>query len=110
MAGEQFFHYDVATPIEMAPGIVRRTLAQTDDMQVVEIRLAAGSEIPLHSHRQHQAEMLTQGEIVMTVDGKEYPCKAGDSWVVPSNIPHSARIVADAIIVACFSPAREDYR
>ena len=110
MAGEQVFTYVDANPVEMVPGITRRTLAQTDDMQIVEIRLKAGSEIPTHSHYHQQAEMLTEGEIVMVVDGKEYPCKSGDSWVIPGDIPHSARVIADAIIVACFSPAREDYQ
>lgn len=110
MAGEQVFQYQDATPVEMLPGVVRRTLAQNADMQIVEIRLEAGSEIPTHSHFNHQAEYLVSGEMVMTIDGVDYPCKAGDSWVVPGNMEHSARMITDVVIIANFSPARDDYK
>jgi quercetin dioxygenase-like cupin family protein len=33
----------------------------------------------------------------------------GDSWVIPGNVTHQAKILADSVAVEIFSPVREDF-
>jgi quercetin dioxygenase-like cupin family protein len=46
----------------------------------------------------------------MTIDGEEYELKKGDSYAVPSNVPHGAFTLEPTIIEDAFYPPREDYR
>src|SRR3990172_2922254 len=95
-----------AAPVEMLPGIVRRTLGESSDAQVVEVRAKAGASIPTHSHPNQQDGYVVSGEIEITIDGVPTRCKPGDSWGIPGDVPHSAVFVIDTVVVECFSPPR----
>lgn len=99
-----------AQPVEMLPGITRRRLGESADAQIIEVRANAGSVIPLHSHPNQQDGYLVSGEIEFTIDGETTLCRAGDSWALPGDVPHSAIFLTDAIVIECFSPPRADYR
>ena len=34
---------------------------------------------------------------------------AGDSWVIPSEVPHEVTALEDAVAIDIFAPAREEY-
>ena len=110
MAGEHVMQRDAAKPVEMVPGITRRTLAQTTEAMFVEFELKAGAVLDNHHHPNHQAEYLVSGEVVMIIDGVEYPCQPGASWAIPGDVPHGVRVIVDSVIAGCFSPPREDYQ
>lgn len=99
-----------AKPVEVLPGLIRRTMGETDDAMVAEFRSEAGVKIPPHSHPHQQIGYMVSGEIEMTIEGITTTCRPGDSWSIPGEIEHSAHFVVESIIVECFSPPREDYR
>ena len=41
---------DGATPVEMVPGVLRRTLGHGEEMLLAEFTIIAGSEVSTHSH------------------------------------------------------------
>ncbi len=99
-----------ATPVEMLPGLVRRTLVDGGSMMVCEFSLAAGVEIPNHSHPHEQVGYLVSGRMQMTVGDATYELAPGDSYRAPAAVPHGAVVLEPSVMVDIFAPPREDYR
>jgi quercetin dioxygenase-like cupin family protein len=99
-----------ATPVEMLPGLVRRTLAEGESMLVCEFTFAAGVQVPNHTHPHEQVGYVVSGRVRMTIDGESTELGPGDSYRAPSNVPHGALTLEPSVVVDTFSPPREDYR
>ncbi len=95
--------------IQAAAGIRRKTLIHGENTLMTEFLLAAGAALPMHSHPQEQTGYLVSGHITITIGENEYDVLPGDAWVVPGNVTHGARILADSVAVEVFSPVRGDY-
>ena len=74
------------------------------------VELKSGSVIPEHKHPQEQITYILEGQLDMVIDGKACSLKPGMYHVIPSNILHSALVVADSRVIDTFSPVREDYK
>lgn len=94
---------------ELAPGFYAK-IVHSNDMTVAHVRVDGGAELPEHQHPHEQIMNLISGEFLFTVDGKEYRMSAGETYVIPSNVPHSAKAVTDCMIVDVFHPVREDFK
>ncbi len=81
-----------------------------EKLTVAHVRVTANSALPEHHHPHEQILNLIEGEFLLTVDGTEYLMKAGESFVIPSNVPHSAKSVTDCYIVDVFNPTRDDWK
>lgn len=79
-------------------------------MTLAEWRFEAGAQLPEHSHPHEQISMLLSGEFELTVSGEVYRLLPGSTVVIPSNVRHSGRAIADAHLIDVFHPVREDYR
>lgn len=99
-----------AKSISPLPGLTRKTLATTQSMMLCEFKFKAHVEIPIHTHPHEQVGYLVKGHVEMTIDGKKYELKQGDSYCAPSNVPHGALTLEPSVIVDTFYPPREDYR
>ncbi len=99
-----------AKPVTMLPGLVRKTLAQTQSIMLCEFTFEANVEIPNHTHPHEQVGYVVRGHVQMTIDGKKYDLRQGDSYCAPSNVPHGALTLEPTIIVDAFYPPREDYK
>lgn len=102
--------YSNATPVEMQPGLVRRTLASSNAMMVVEFSLDAGVEIPGHAHPHEQIGYIEAGKVRLIIDGESSDLEPGDAYCAPSNTVHGAIALERSVVVDTFSPPREDYR
>ena len=69
-----------------------------------------GKTLPVHAHPQEQTGYLVAGHIILTIGGKPHEMKPGDSWSIPGNVEHGARIIEDSVAIEVFSPVREDYK
>jgi quercetin dioxygenase-like cupin family protein len=105
-----FFQYADATPVEMIPGLIRRTLVSGEKLMICRFDLDSGVVIPSHAHPQTQAGYVVSGKIRITVDGKSCDLGAGDSYSAPSGALHSALALQASVVVDTFSPPRVDYR
>ena len=100
---------DRAAPMEMAPGVLRRTLGHGEEMLLAEFTIAAGSEVPTHSHPHAQVGYVVSGRMRLTVGDEAHDLQAGDSYYIPGDVPHAATVPEDSLVVDVFCPPREDY-
>lgn len=94
------------TPLE---GIKLKTLTYGENTHMCEFALEAGSAIPDHSHPHEQIGYMVSGRIDFLIEGVMYNAEPGDSWSIPGDMPHSAKVIEDSVIVEVFSPVREEY-
>jgi quercetin dioxygenase-like cupin family protein len=103
-------HRSSATPVEMLPGVVRRTLTEGERMMLVEVTLAQGAVVPPHTHPHEQIGYLASGRLLFEIGDERRELSAGDSWEVPSNVPHQVTALESSVAIDIFSPPREEYR
>jgi len=103
-------HRSSVTPVEMLPGVVRRTLSEGERMMLVEVTLAQGVVVPLHTHPHGQIGYLASGRLLWELGDERLELSAGDSWLVPSNVPHQVTALEPSVAIDVFSPPREEYR
>ncbi len=101
--------HDEVEPVEMLPGVERRTLAVTERLMLCEFHIRAGSEVPLHQHPHDQVGYVVSGEAIMVIAGKEYRCGPGDAYAIPGGVEHAARFEVDTVLIDVFHPPREEY-
>ncbi len=102
------------SPTDMArkepmPGFVGR-FANGVTMTSVTWTIAAGSELPEHSHPHEQVAHVLDGEFELTIDDRTQRLGAGMVAVIPPNAVHSGRAVTRCRIIDVFHPVRDDYR
>ena len=101
---------DEATPVEMLPGIVRRTLNEGANASLHELRMAKGSHVPAHTHPHEQIGYLASGRFRFRLGDTWRELAAGDSWCVPGGIEHEVEVLEDCVAIDVFSPVRDEYR
>ncbi len=99
-----------AIPVQVLPGLTRRTLAQTESLMLCEFTFEAHVEVPIHTHPHQQVGYVVDGRVEMTIDNQKFELKKGDSYSAPASIPHGVHILEPSIIVDTFFPPREDYK
>jgi quercetin dioxygenase-like cupin family protein len=102
--------YADAGPVEMLPGLIRRTLIDGDTLMICEFTFDANTRIPDHAHVHDQVGYVVSGRVAMTVAGETFELGPGDTYHAPPNVRHSALTLEPTVIVDTFSPARADYR
>ena len=105
-----FFDPEDRQPRELAPGIMARTF-WGERMLIAVVDLAPDAELPQHSHPHEQLGTVLAGELELTVAGETRVLKAGEVYVIPGDVEHSARPRHGAArVVDVFSPVREEYK
>ena len=61
-------------------------IIHSDNMTIAHVKVKANSPLPEHKHPQEQVMNLIEGEFEFTVDGEKHVMKAGESFVIPSNL------------------------
>lgn len=62
-----------------------------DGCDVLFASYPAGTAIGDHSHETHNVGVITTGELILTLGGRETRYRAGDWYEVPRGAVHSAR-------------------
>ncbi len=102
--------YDSASPVEMFPGVVRRTLTDGDSLMLIEVTVEEGAVVPMHTHPHEQTGYLISGRFLFELGDEKREIGPGDCWLVPSNLPHEVTALEPCVFIDVFSPPREDYR
>ena len=99
-------------PVENPDGVVRKTLAYSEDVMLCHFHLKKGAHIPLHSHRAVQIGYVISGSVTFLCEdpSREIVLQAGESYVFDSHERHGAVALKDSEVIDVFSPAREDYK
>ena len=108
MSDTFIYNKDVAA-VEMLPGIVRKTLAYSENMMVCEVRLTKGAVLPSHHHIHEQSSNIITGSVRYTVGDEERIVGAGDSVMIAADVPHAVVALEDTLAIDVFSPMRPEY-
>lgn len=98
-----------ATPVEMLPGVVRRTLCSSDRMTLCEFTLAKDAVVPLHTHEHEQIGYVVRGHQLFEIGGETRELRAGDGYLIGSNVLHAVTALEESVAIDIFSPPRKEY-
>ncbi|MEE8442626.1 MAG: cupin domain-containing protein [Dehalococcoidia bacterium] len=104
-----FFDPSQLTPRTLAPGAQIRTM-WGEKIMISLAELEPASQIPAHSHPHEQMGMVLEGAITIVVGGESRDLKAGEVFLVPSNVEHIVTTGnVPTRVLDIFSPPREDF-
>lgn len=110
MTSETNFVFDAQTPwVDVGPGVRRKVLAHDAGLMTVRVRFEAGGIGALHSHPHVQTCYVASGVFDITIEGKTQRLRAGDSFVVPSDLVHGAVCIEAGELIDSFNPTRTDF-
>ena len=98
-----------AVPVEMLPGVVRRTLCSADRMTICEFTLDKDAVVPLHTHEHEQAGYVVRGRVIFEIGGETRELRAGDGYLAGSNVSHAVTALEPSVAIDIFSPPRTEY-
>jgi len=93
----------------LMPGVRVKTLCYGQRTLMTEFVMDQGTELPRHAHPHEQTGYLLRGHLRLSIDGQEHDVREGDSWCIPADVEHGARVLEDTVAVEVFSPVREAY-
>jgi quercetin dioxygenase-like cupin family protein len=102
-------HHHDSRPVQVLPGLTRRTLAHGPTVMIVEFSLADGIDLPMHAHPHEQAGYIVSGRLRLTMGSTTCELTAGDTYHVLPNVQHGAHVIQSAVVVDAFTPPRQDY-
>lgn len=97
-------------PVEMLPGVFRRTMTDGEKMMLIEVRMNAGAVVPSHTHPHEQTGYCASGRMRLRIEGEERELGPGGCWMIPGGVEHEATALEDSVFIDIFSPPRDEYR
>jgi quercetin dioxygenase-like cupin family protein len=88
---------------------ITRKLAVGKNEMVGRLHLEKGAVVPPHKHVAEQITMVMSGALKFTIDGKDTTVLAGEVFIIPPNVVHSAVALEDSDDIDAFSPLRVDW-
>jgi quercetin dioxygenase-like cupin family protein len=97
-------------PRPIFAGVVGRAV-HGDRITLGVIELDPGVELPEHSHPNEQLGILLSGSLLLNVAGESRTLRAGETWRIPADVPHSGRAGPEgAVAIDVFGPPRGDWQ
>jgi quercetin dioxygenase-like cupin family protein len=97
------------SPHALREGITARAV-EGERMTMAVIDLEPNALSPEHHHENEQLGFVITGSITMRIGASKRELRAGDTYAIPSDIPHEA-LAGDegATVVDVFAPVRADW-
>ena len=94
-------------------GVSLDSLAVGEKSMVTKMNYVKGNFADTHHHPHEQCGYVVSGEYRLKVKLLDNPIdvilRAGDSYAIPGNTPHSFEVLEGGEVVDVFTPQREDY-
>jgi quercetin dioxygenase-like cupin family protein len=104
-----FIDLEKVPEFDIVPGVRTRT-PHGSSLMLSYARLDANAVVPTHQHPHEQAGIVVRGQLELTIENETRVLQAGELYIVPGNMPHSARAIDGPVeVLDIFSPVREDY-
>jgi quercetin dioxygenase-like cupin family protein len=96
-------------PYELREGLTARAV-KGDRMTLAVVDIQPGAALPEHHHENEQLGFIISGVLTMRIGTEKRELRAGDTYVIPSNVPHEAIAGSEGATVAdVFAPIRADW-
>jgi len=99
-------------PFEIVNDQMKRRIVSGDRMMVAQIHLKDGFVVPLHTHDNEQITQVISGKMQFWFGANREVEKIfgpGDVVVIPSNLPHEAKMLGDVVEMDMWAPPRQDW-
>jgi len=96
-------------PVELFPGVTRRTMNSGDRTTLVEVTIQKDAVVPVHAHPHEQIGYVVSGRALFEVGDESRVLTAGDSYLIPGGVTHKVTGIETTIAIDIFSPVREEY-
>jgi quercetin dioxygenase-like cupin family protein len=101
-----FCFADQIAPRDMGRGMTLKVLGAAENLNVLHWNFEDKVVIEKHHHPEEQFGYVISGGFKVTVGDEIATLKAGDSYFIPSNVPHSFVAIGKTEAVDVFSPKR----
>ena len=96
-------------PHALREGITARAV-EGERMTMAVVDLAPDAVLPEHHHENEQLGFVIAGALTMTIGAEKRELHAGDTYAIPSHVPHDAVAGPEGATVAdVFAPVRADW-
>jgi len=89
--------------------LTARKAIHAESVTIGRFELKKGCVVPTHSHVNEQVSTIDAGCLKFTFGTEEILVKAGETLVIPPNVPHSAEAMEDTLATDVFVPTRQDW-
>lgn len=107
-----FLEYDKTEAIQVNENVTRKFLYLNGVMTVIVdfYNGPMAEPDPFHSHPEEQTCYVAEGEVLVIIGDKQQKLKAGDMFMVPSNVPHTVQSLTERLrLIDSFNPIRKDF-
>jgi len=75
------------------------------------VELDADAVVPEHSHENEQLGIVLSGSLTFRIGDESRELHAGDTYVIPANVPHEVTATGPdgAVVIDVFAPIRDDW-
>ena len=93
-------------PLPIWEGIVARVV-EGREMTLAVVELEPGAVVAEHQHVNEQLGLVLRGTMHFVIGGERREIRDGDSYEIPSNVPHEATAGPQgAVVIDVFAPVR----
>ena len=93
----------------VSPGVARKILACGGGLMMVQVSFDKGAVGAVHTHPHQQVSYVLSGAFELEMDGTKEVVRAGDTFYVPSAVPHGVVALEPSVILDVFTPQRQDF-
>ena len=109
MKNDRYCFYKDVEPQDMGGGVVRRVLAYSEDLMVVENTFEKGAVGALHHHPHTQITYVVSGAFEFEIDGVKSIVKKGDTLLKMNDVVHGCVCLEAGVLLDIFNPYRKDF-
>jgi quercetin dioxygenase-like cupin family protein len=96
-------------PYTLREGITARAVVG-NRMTLAVVDLEPNVVLAEHHHENEQLGFILRGSMTFTIGGEKREVRAGDTYTIPSDVPHDAKAGPDGCTaVDAFAPVRSDW-
>lgn len=99
-------------PEEQVNPSMKRKMIWGEKIMIARMQFKDGFTVPMHSHENEQVTQVQKGTIRFWFgdeDADPIDLHAGDSVVIPGNLPHKALMIGEVEETDTWAPPRKDW-
>ena len=100
-----------AMPREVVTDAIDRKFVHGERAMLAQVFLKKGAVVPQHQHENEQITWILEGALrfwIGTDESEVIDVRAGETLVIPSNVPHTAEALEDTLDIDVFTPPQAD--